>query len=202
MGRREIAGSGVRVAFGIAALTALVALLQIVSCNRADSAGEGSWIMPCWVYEEEKYISGTFPVRVGNAVIQVPDTHVRHHWHPLAVVGWILPPAIALIGLAVAIRQRNRRPLKLAAFTALGVLVAAYFIAPLVAWHIGPEPGAPGPARGGETLGSKAHATPDTPEIPRLALPDQLTATSTARPPDFAAQHAPSSRQAILLVWN
>jgi hypothetical protein len=159
MSRREVAGSGWRIAFGIAALTALVALLQIVSCNRADAAGEGSWIMPCWVYEEEKYIDGTFPLRIGDSVIQVPDTHVRHHWHPLAVAGWILPPAIALIGLALAVRQRNRRLLKLGAFTALGVLMAAYFIAPRVAWQIGPEPSAPVPAPGSETLGSQAHHT-------------------------------------------
>ena len=143
MSRREIVGSGVSIALGIAALTAVVGLLQIVSCNRADSAGEGSWIMPCWVYEEEEYIDGTFPVRFGDTVIQVPETHVRAHWHPLAVAGWSLPPSIALVGLAAAIRRRNRRPLRVAAIAALGVLVAAYFVAPLLAWHIGPEPAAP-----------------------------------------------------------
>lgn len=157
MSRRQIAGSGARIVFVIAALTALVALAQIVSCNRADAAGEGSRIMPCWVYEEEEYVIGTFSVRLGNSVVQVPEFDVRHHWHPLAVAGWVLPLAIALIGLALATRQRTKRPLKAGAFAAVGVLVAAYFIAPLAAWQIGPEPAAPGPARGDETLGAKAH---------------------------------------------
>jgi hypothetical protein len=143
MSRHEIAGSGWRVVFGIAALTALVALLQIVSCNRASSAGEGSWIMPCWVYEEEEYIDGTLAHRFGDVVIQLPRIRVRHHWHPLAVAGWSLPPAIALIGFAVALRRRSRRPLELGAIVGLGVLAAAYVISPLVAWHVGPRPGLP-----------------------------------------------------------
>ena len=69
--RRERA----RMAFGIVAVTAVVALLQILSSNRADAEGEGSWIMPSWVYEEEEVVDGTFPFRVSETrVIQVPPT--------------------------------------------------------------------------------------------------------------------------------
>jgi hypothetical protein len=100
--------------------------------------------MPCWVYEEELVVDGTVPVRVSeDRVIQVPYYRTAHHWHPLAVAGWTLPPAIALLAAAIAIRRRNRRVLKLGAIAALVVLAAAAVIAPLVAWHIGPPPRTP-----------------------------------------------------------
>ena len=163
MSRRGIAGKGARITFGILALTAVVALLQIVSSNRADSDGEGSWIMPGWVYEEEPVVVGTVAYRLPRGeVIQVPWFRIRHHWHPLAVAGWSLPPAIMLLAGAVAVRRRHKRPLKHGAIAALGVLAAAYFISPLVAWHIGPHrshPQAPGSevTRG---VGPVAHAAP------------------------------------------
>ena len=145
MSRGRIAANGARMAFGIVAVTALVALLQIVSSNRADAEGEGSWIMPSWVYEEEEVVDGTFPFRVSETrVIQVPRIRIRHHWHPLAVAGWSLPPVIALLACAVAIRRRNNRLIKPGAAAALVVLAVAYFISPLVAWHIGPNQRLPG----------------------------------------------------------
>jgi hypothetical protein len=149
MSRRAIAANGGRIAFAIVALTALVALLQVVSSNRADSEGKGSWIMPAWVYEEEEVIDGTFRFRVSaTRVIELPKIRIDHHWHPLAVAGWSVPPALVLLACAVAIRRRNERFNKLGAAAALTVLAAAYFISPLVAWDIGPRP-APG---GEETL--------------------------------------------------
>ena len=171
MSRREIAKSGARIALGVVALTALVALLQVVSCNRANAAGEGSWIMPCWVYEEEAVVVGTVPFPLsGGRVIQVPQYEIKHHWHPLAVAGWSLPPAVTLIGFAVAIRRRNRRPLRVGAIVALSVLAAGYFISPLVAWDIGPpRPGIPSPGelgRGGETLAHDPLTIPVTPAAP------------------------------------
>ncbi len=151
--RRKIARDGTRFTLGIVGLTVLLALVQIVSCNVADDAGEGSWIMPCWVYEEEAVIDGTASLRVSESeVIQVPRFRIDHHWHPLAVAGWSVPPATALLAAAIAIRRRNGRLLKLGAMAALVVIAAAYLISPRVAWHIGPR--SPGPsAPGGEVMG-------------------------------------------------
>jgi hypothetical protein len=163
MSRREIAGNGARITFGILALTALVALSQIVSSNRAASDGEGSWIMPAWVYEEEAVVIGTAPLRLSETqVIQVPVHRIDHHWHPLAITGWSLPLVATLLACAVAIRRRNDRLVKAGAGAALVVLAAAYFISPLVAWHIGPHPADPQSPGNEVTPGvhSASHAAP------------------------------------------
>ena len=145
MSRRGIAGKGARITFGILALTAVVALLQVVSSNRADREGKGSWLMPAWVYEEEAVVIGTVPFRVSETrVIRVPQYRIDHHWHPLAIAGWSLPPAAALLGCALAIRRRNGRFSVAGAGAALVALTAAYFISPLVAWHIRPSRSLPG----------------------------------------------------------
>jgi hypothetical protein len=162
MSRRGIAGKGARFTFGILALTAVVALLQIVSSNRADSDAEGSWIMPGWVYEEEVVVIQTVPIRVSaTRVIQVPVYGIDHHWHPLAIAGWSLPPVAALLAFALAIRRRNDRFGVAGARAALVVLAAAYFISPLVAWDIGPS----SPDTGQQSL-QKSRAE-DMPALPR-----------------------------------
>ena len=160
MSRRGIAGKGARITFGILALTVVVAVLQIVSSNRVGADGESSWIMPSWVYEEEAVVTGTVPYVYGTRVIQVPQYRIAHHWHPLAIAGWTVPPAAVLLACAVAIRRRNGRFTNAGAGAALVVLAAAYFISPLVAWDIGPGPSLPG---GGQELLQQGWATPGIP---------------------------------------
>src|SRR5688500_2944347 len=109
MSRRGIAGKGARITFGILALTVVVAVAQIVSSNREGADGESSWIMPSWVYEEEAVVIGTVPFVSGTRVMEVPQYRIDHHWHPLAIAGWSLPPAAMLLACAVAIRRRDRK---------------------------------------------------------------------------------------------
>jgi hypothetical protein len=180
---REIAKSGARLVFGVAALTALVALLQVVSCNRADAVGEGTWIMPCWVYEEEVVVAGTVSVRVSEErVIQVPYYRTAHHWHPLAVAGWTLPPAIALAAAVIAIRRRSSRVLKLGAIAALVVLATAALIAPRVAWQIGPPSRTPQTPAGEVAPFDEPLAHASTSDASSVCQTPHPTYTSTSPP--------------------
>jgi small neutral amino acid transporter SnatA (MarC family) len=138
--QRRIAKDGALTAFGILMLAALVAWLQFLSCNLEDSEGEGSWVVRCWVFEEEKVPAGTTRIRVSrdSEPITVQSIRVDTHWHPLALAGWGLPPGIAIVASVFAVRRRNRRFLKHGAVAALLVLAFAFFISPLIAWGLGP----------------------------------------------------------------
>ena len=90
---------------------------------------------------------------------------------------------IPLLACAVAIRRRNNRLIKPGAAAALVVLAVAYFISPLVAWHIGPDQRLPG--GGVESL--RETRTPHSPvlrgNLLRLETPiaHERLATSVSR---------------------
>ena len=140
MSQRRIAKRGAVIAFGILMLSALLAWFQFLSCNLEDSEREGRWVTRCWVFAEEKVPAGPHRIRVSpdSEPMTVQSIRVDTHWHPLALAGWGLPPAIAIAASLFAVRRRNTRFLKRGAFAALLVLVFAFFISPLIAWDLGP----------------------------------------------------------------